>query len=68
MLVKNSVKRMSLKEILIHPWLAQNAEVSQRRKDATQIEAFKLFSLSQPLESKLCEEMDKQLKVVEEKK
>lgn len=59
---------MTLKEVLVHPWLTQEEELFKRRKEATKEEAFKLFSLPQPLESKICQEISQQLIIAEEKK
>ncbi len=58
MLIKDPEKRITLKEVLMHPWLTKDCpEVLKMRKEAKKENEFRMFTLSNPCTAKIYDEV-----------
>lgn len=59
MLVKDPKYRITLKQLLEDPWLCRGEELSKLRKNCTEEDSFKYYSLEHPRSLKIYDEVQK---------
>ena len=69
MLTKDNTKRITIKELLQHPWIVHDSpDLGKQRCEANKQKEFQLFSLVNPFSMKIYDEVSKRATELSPKK